>query len=221
MRYPCSSSSVTSFRACQDGEASWQPPSLLWSGSSGMALSRQCQWCMTCGVPWHSAHQLGVGCPSKGKGFPQEDPVAPHIRLGGKFLWRQERGRLKPGEGCAGSPLLSKGKTEDSDCPLPPLSSLGCEQPPSPIILPQFPLQACSGQRENFGRCRADCARGHCWGRDGSVGMRTSRGNPRGRDALERPPGQPLPSQCHSHCVSGPLVLSISQGAMWHLYPWG
>lgn len=136
MRYPCSSSSVTSFRACQDGEASWQPPSLLWSGSSGMALPRQCQWCMTCGVPWHSAHQLGVGCPSKGKGFPQEDPVAPHIRLGGKFLWRQERGRLKPGEGCAGSPLLSKGKTEDSDCPLPPLSSLGCEHPPVPSFCP-------------------------------------------------------------------------------------
>lgn len=45
-------------------------------------------------------------------------------------------GRLKPDEGSPGSPLLPVGKTEDSDCALPHLSSPGCEHPPVPPSCP-------------------------------------------------------------------------------------
>lgn len=50
-----------------------------WPGDSGMSPSHWCQRGVTCGVPQHSTHQLGVGRSSEGEGFPQEDPVAPHV----------------------------------------------------------------------------------------------------------------------------------------------
>lgn len=84
---------------------------------------------VTCSIPQQGTHQLGVGCSSEGEGFPQEDSIAPHVRLGGEFLQQQE-GR---GWSCLGSVLSSHPSPGAREC-LPPAnpSSLGCEPPPFP-----------------------------------------------------------------------------------------
>ena len=149
-----------------------------WPGDSGMSPSHRRQRAVTRGVPWHSTHQLGVGRSSEGEGFPQEDPVAPHVRLGGEFLRWQEEGRLKPAGGHAGPPSLPEGKTGDSACPLPPPAPRGAN-PPLPSHHPHSPGSTLlhpagaapipathhgkgwSGQSPNFGRRSAECARSH------------------------------------------------------------
>lgn len=71
-----------------------------------------------------STHQLGVGCSAEGEHFPQEDPVAPHVRLGGEFLPRHKGGRLQLGGGCAGLPRAVPSSPAAPGAVLP---SSGCD----------------------------------------------------------------------------------------------